>query len=40
MARTDTAEVQGFLGCVLAAGSIPQIEDCGCTEVDRQGECP
>ena len=40
MARTDTPEIQAFLGCVLAAPTVDDIGTCGCTEVDRQGECP
>ncbi len=40
MARTDTPEVQAFLGCALEAATLAGIEACGCTEVDKQGECP
>lgn len=40
MARTDTPEVQAFLGCALSAATLAGIEACGCTEVDSQGECP
>jgi len=40
MARTDTRQARAFLGCVLAAPTIADIGACGCTEVDRQGECP
>ena len=40
MARTDTPEIQAFLGCVLAAPTVDDIGLCGCTDVDRQGECP
>ena len=40
MARTDTPAVQAFLGCVQSAPTVADIGLCGCTEVDRQGECP
>ena len=39
IARTDGAKAQAFVGCVLAPPT-GYIEDCGCTEVDSQGECP
>ncbi len=38
--RTDTPQIQAFLGCVLAAPTVDEIGLCGCTAVDRQGECP
>ncbi len=40
MARTDTPQIQAFLGCVQAAPTVEEIGLCGCTEVDSQGECP
>ncbi len=40
MARTDTPAVQAFLGCVQDAPTVAEIGLCGCTGVDRQGECP
>jgi len=40
MARTDSARAVEFLTCVLTGASLDDIESCGCTEVDRQGECP
>jgi hypothetical protein len=40
MARTDAPEAQAFLGCAISARTLAQIENCGCTEVDSQGECP
>lgn len=40
MARTDAAEAQEFLGCVLNAELTEDVLACGCAEVDKQGECP
>jgi hypothetical protein len=40
MARTDTAEVQEFLGCAVSAATIARVENRGCVAVDAQGECP
>lgn len=41
IARTDSARAVDFLSCVLLPGTdLQDILACGCTEVDRQGECP
>jgi hypothetical protein len=41
MARTDGARAVEFLACVNdPLKDLGQIEECGCTEVDNQGECP
>ena len=40
LARTDAPEAQSFLNCVLTAADFDEIAACGCTEVDKQGECP
>lgn len=41
MARTDSARAVEFLRCVNAPGAEPEdIQGCGCTVVNEQGECP
>lgn len=37
MARTDSTRAVDFLSCLMLTEDI---ESCGCTKVDRQGECP
>ncbi|MDH3474265.1 MAG: hypothetical protein OEM59_11285 [Rhodospirillales bacterium] len=39
MARADSPEAQEFLQCVLDANNSMQLMNCGCTEVNSQGEC-
>ena len=40
IARTDSTRAVDFLACVKAGAELADIEACGCTSVDRQGECP
>lgn len=41
IARTDSTRAVQFLSCVLLPGAeLTQVLTCGCTAVDRQGECP
>lgn len=40
IARTDGARAVEFLSCASTGTTLEEIEDCGCTEVNRQGECP
>ena len=40
IARTDGARAVDFLACVKAGAELADIQACGCTSVDRQGECP
>jgi hypothetical protein len=40
MARTDSARAVEFLTCVNTGADLNGIEECGCTTVDEQGECP
>ena len=39
IARTDGAEAQDFLACVLDAADTGGIAACGCTTVNSKGEC-
>jgi hypothetical protein len=41
IARTDSTRAVQFLSCVLELGAdLARVLTCGCTAVDRQGECP
>ena len=41
IARTDSTRAVQFLSCVLELGAeLPAVLACGCTSVDKQGECP
>lgn len=40
IARTDGARAVDFLSCIKTSADLEAIEDCGCTAVNEQGECP